>query len=80
MREALELGHKTVGTEHLLLGLLREEHGIGAQVLREGGLDLEVSRAVVLREVSHRTKGKPGSRPHRLVLRVLEWAGLVPRG
>jgi ATP-dependent Clp protease ATP-binding subunit ClpA len=37
MTEARELNHSYVGTEHLLLGLLREERGIAAQVLRAWG-------------------------------------------
>ncbi|MDI3281584.1 MAG: Clp protease N-terminal domain-containing protein, partial [Bacillota bacterium] len=38
--EARQLGHNYVGTEHLLLGLLREKEGIAAQVLRSLGVDL----------------------------------------
>jgi hypothetical protein len=49
MSEARELGHKYIGTEHLLLGLLREEKGIAAQVLADAGLTLEMTRAEVLR-------------------------------
>src|SRR5688572_5479423 len=49
MSEARELNHSYVGTEHLLLGLLREEKGIGAQVLQDAGLELQQSRAEVLR-------------------------------
>lgn len=47
--EALSLGHTLIGTEHLLLGLLREDHGAGAEVLRELGVDLEGMRAEVRR-------------------------------
>ena len=39
LREALSLGHNYIGTEHLLLGLLREEHGIAARVLTGLGAD-----------------------------------------
>ena len=49
MSEAHELRHSYVGTEHLLLGLLREEKGIAAQVLADAGITLEVARAEVLR-------------------------------
>lgn len=38
LREALDLGHNYIGTEHLLLGLIREGQGIGPQVLIEQGL------------------------------------------
>ncbi|MDH3456414.1 MAG: ATP-dependent Clp protease ATP-binding subunit [Gemmatimonadota bacterium] len=49
MSEARELNHSYVGTEHLLLGLLREEKGIAAQVLGDAGVNLEQSRAETLR-------------------------------
>src|SRR3989440_2522959 len=49
MSEARELNHSYVGTEHLLLGLLREEKGIAAQVLTDAGVNLEQSRAETLR-------------------------------
>src|SRR5207247_4452508 len=45
MSEARELNHSYVGTEHLLLGLLREEKGIAAQVLTDAGVNLEPARA-----------------------------------
>ena len=49
MSEARELNHSYVGTEHLLLGLLREEKGIAAQVLTDVGVNLEQARAETLR-------------------------------
>jgi len=49
MSEARELSHSYVGSEHLLLGLLREEKGIAAQVLVAAGLTLESARAETLR-------------------------------
>ena len=49
MAESRELHHSYVGTEHLLLGLLREAQGIAAQALTEAGVDLERARAEVLR-------------------------------
>src|SRR5438067_502695 len=49
MSEARELGHSYVGTEHLLLGLLREEKGIAAQVLTDAGVNLDAARAETLR-------------------------------
>jgi len=39
LREALQLGHHYIGTEHILLGLLREGHGVGAQVLTRLGAE-----------------------------------------
>jgi len=49
MSEARELNHSYVGTEHLLIGLLREEKGIAAQVLIDGGVTLDRARAEMLR-------------------------------
>jgi ATP-dependent Clp protease ATP-binding subunit ClpC len=49
MSEARELNHSYVGTEHLLLGLLREEKGIAAQVLTEAGVNLDAARTETLR-------------------------------
>jgi ATP-dependent Clp protease ATP-binding subunit ClpC len=49
MAEAREMSHSYVGTEHLLLGLLREEKGIAAQVLNSMGISLEDARAETLK-------------------------------
>ena len=48
MAEARELSHSYVGTEHLLLGLVREQKGIAAQVLHDNGCDIEEARATTL--------------------------------
>ena len=53
LREALQLGHNYIGTEHILLGLIREGEGVAAQVLVKLGADLnrvrqQVSTAVWL--------------------------------
>src|ERR1700755_1788596 len=53
MSEARELNHSYVGTEHLLLGLLREEKGIAAQVLTDAGVNLEAARAETLRRLGN---------------------------
>ncbi len=49
MAEARELNHSYVGTEHLLLGLLREEKGLAAKVLGELGIGIEEARAEMLK-------------------------------
>ncbi|MEQ1694000.1 MAG: Clp protease N-terminal domain-containing protein [Gemmatimonas sp.] len=49
MEEARHLRHSYVGTEHLLLGLLREEKGFAAQVLAEAGASLDILRSETLR-------------------------------
>jgi len=46
-REAEDLGHNYIGTEHLLLGLIREGDGVGAQVLARLGVDLAAARLQV---------------------------------
>ena len=47
VQEARGLDHHYLGTEHLLLGLLREEEGLGGQVLRQAGVSLEKTRDVI---------------------------------
>jgi ATP-dependent Clp protease ATP-binding subunit ClpA len=51
LREALQLGHKYIGTEHILLGLVREGEGLAALVLTKLGADLQAVRAKVLDEL-----------------------------
>jgi len=49
MSEGREMHHNYVGSEHLLLGMIREEKGIAAQVLADAGVNLEAARAETLR-------------------------------
>jgi ATP-dependent Clp protease ATP-binding subunit ClpA len=49
LREALQLGDSYIGTEHLLLGLIRQDEGPAAQALRELGVDLDTTRAEIIR-------------------------------
>jgi ATP-dependent Clp protease ATP-binding subunit ClpC len=51
--EAHSLNHSYIGTEHLLLGLMREEKGVAGQVLRELGLNVRQLKLVVERSVGH---------------------------
>jgi Clp amino terminal domain, pathogenicity island component len=48
LREALQLGHNYIGTEHILLGLIREGEGVAAQVLVKLGADLNRARQQVI--------------------------------
>ena len=57
MEEARNLNHNYVGTEHLLLGLLREQEGVAAQVLMNLGLKLEDVREEVLNLLGHGLEG-----------------------
>ena len=56
LREALQLGHSYIGTEHMLLGLVREGDGVAAQVLIQLGADLARVRQQVIQMMS----GQPG--------------------
>ncbi|RCG29618.1 Clp protease [Sphaerisporangium album] len=56
--EARRLGHRTIGTEHVLLGLLGEGTGLGGTVLRETGLTLDAARADV-EEIAGRQEASP---------------------
>jgi ATP-dependent Clp protease ATP-binding subunit ClpC len=60
MDEARNLGHNYVGTEHILLGLLREQEGVAAQVLMNLGLKLEDVREEVLSLLGHGLEGAEG--------------------
>src|SRR5687767_4466833 len=52
LREALQLGHNYIGTEHILLGLIREGEGVAAQVLQKLGADLSRVRQQVIQLLS----------------------------
>ena len=62
LREALQLGHNYIGTEHILLGLIREGEGVAAQVLVKLGADLSRVRQQVIQLLSgyQGGQGKPG--------------------
>src|SRR4051795_13362650 len=61
--EARTLRHNYIGTEHLLLGLLREEEGLAARVLGELGVTLEGSREQVANIVGEGDEGTTGQIP-----------------
>lgn len=65
MEEARNLNHNYVGTEHLLLGLLREQEGVAAQVLMNLGLKLEEVREEVLNLLGHGLEGEGSERGGR---------------
>jgi ATP-dependent Clp protease ATP-binding subunit ClpC len=60
LREALQLGHNYIGTEHILLGLIREGEGVAAQVLVKLGADRERVRQQVIQLVAGSTAGVAG--------------------
>ena len=62
MREAIALGHAYIGTEHILLGLLREDDGIAIRVLNGLGVDPNTVRQQVIQLVSaRRVQEEPGT-------------------
>ncbi|MGI6037376.1 MAG: ATP-dependent Clp protease ATP-binding subunit [Limnochordia bacterium] len=74
--EARQLGHSYIGTEHILLGLIREGEGVAAQVLRNLGADIEKAR----REVVNLLGGPQGvgggkTRPKRTPTQTLDQFG-----
>ena len=54
LREALQLGHNYIGTEHILLGLLREGEGVASLVLESAGVSLDGARQAVIRLLTTR--------------------------
>jgi ATP-dependent Clp protease ATP-binding subunit ClpC len=67
LREATQLGHNYIGTEHLLLGLLREGEGVAAQVLVKLGADLSRVRQQVIQLLSGSAGGREAGAGTRLV-------------
>ena len=65
LREALSLGDNYIGTEHILLGLVREDRGLAAQVLAGHGADLAAVRQEVVRQLALSAGGPAGARPSR---------------
>jgi ATP-dependent Clp protease ATP-binding subunit ClpC len=63
LREALQLGHNYIGTEHILLGLIREGEGVAAQVLEELGADLNRVRQTVIQLLSGYMTGEGETTP-----------------
>ena len=62
LREALQLGHNYIGTEHILLGLIREGEGVAAQVLVQLGADLNRVRQTVIQLLSGYQGGAQGGK------------------
>jgi ATP-dependent Clp protease ATP-binding subunit ClpC len=67
LREALQLGHNYIGTEHILLGLVREGEGVAAQVIVKRGVDLDRVRETVLQQLEQGGDSPAG--PPGVVLR-----------
>jgi ATP-dependent Clp protease ATP-binding subunit ClpC len=73
LREAKQLGHNYIGTEHILLGLIREREGVAAQVLVTLGGDLSRVRRQVIQLLSGAAGGmEPGARTRLVRMTVPE--------
>jgi ATP-dependent Clp protease ATP-binding subunit ClpC len=64
LREALQLGHSYIGTEHLLLGLVREGDGVAVQVLSDLGVKISQLRTLVFQMMPGQS-GRDLSEPHK---------------
>jgi ATP-dependent Clp protease ATP-binding subunit ClpC len=65
LEEARQLGHNYIGTEHLLLGLIREGEGVAARVLENLSVDLSKVRSQIIRSLGENTEVSSGSNPTR---------------
>jgi ATP-dependent Clp protease ATP-binding subunit ClpA len=61
-KEAKKLNHTYVGTEHILLGLLREEDGVAARVLKDLDVNVEQTRQEILRELNPNLSTAPDAK------------------
>jgi ATP-dependent Clp protease ATP-binding subunit ClpC len=62
LREALELGHNYIGTEHVLLGLIRENEGVAARILLDFDADDVLIRGQLMRLLAGSTRDESGAR------------------
>ena len=74
LREALSLGHNHIGTEHLLLGLGRENEGVAARILTDLGVEGERLRERVMEAITEETQARQPLAYTPLVERALERA------
>jgi len=75
LEEARQLGHNYIGTEHLLLGLIREGEGVAARVLENLGVDLSKVRSQIIRSLGDNTEVTPGNNGNRSKTPTLEEFG-----
>ena len=75
LEEARQLGHNYIGTEHLLLGLIREGEGVAARVLENLGVDLSKVRSQIIRSLGDNTEVASGSSSNRSKTPTLEEFG-----
>jgi hypothetical protein len=89
LKEANQLGHNYIGTEHILLGVIREGHGVAAQVLVKLGAELNRVRQQVIQLLHNYAGDKPAMRSYGVTTPVIEdilnritaierWVGIGP--
>src|SRR6266508_962243 len=76
VEEARRLNHNYIGTEHLLLGLVREGEGIAAGVLESLGVSLDKVRQQVITVVSQSGTGQPGEGKHETKTPTIDQMGM----
>jgi ATP-dependent Clp protease ATP-binding subunit ClpC len=75
LEEARQLGHNYIGTEHLLLGLIREGEGVAARVLENLGVDLSKVRSQIIKSLGDTTEVSSGGSSNRSKTPTLEEFG-----
>ena len=81
LREALQLGHNYIGTEHILLGLIREGEGVAAQILFSRlGLDVSAVRVKVIQVMSGYAAGPGPAAPRSVEEPKCPWCSTALEG
>ena len=75
LEESRQLGHNYIGTEHLLLGLIREGEGVAARVLENLGVDLSKVKSLIIRSLGENTEVATASNNTRSKTPTLEEFG-----
>ena len=75
LEEARQLGHNYIGTEHLLLGLIKEGEGVAARVLENLSVDLSKVRSQIIRSLGDNTEVSSGSNSTRSKTTTLDEFG-----
>ena len=75
LEEARQLGHNYIGTEHLLLGLIKEGEGVAARVLENLSVDLSKVRSQIIKSLGENTEVASGSNSNRSKTPTLEEFG-----
>jgi ATP-dependent Clp protease ATP-binding subunit ClpC len=79
LKEALALNHKYIGTEHVLLGLVRESEGVAARILLDFDVDAEKVRKAIIRMLGGAQPPPPGDPGLQQEIREREWGRIRRR-